>query len=116
MTQAELAALTFVVFVVAVLGGMLFNILVGRAPASGRALLAEVRASFYRKLFLAFVAAAIVPVLALALVSRAYMASADSGGHRERGHPPGHHREPRLPGPAAPLSARRPWTTTSSSG
>ena len=74
VTQAELAALTFVVFVVAVLGGMLFNVLVGRAPASGRALFAEVRASFYRKLFLAFVAAAIVPVLALALVSRAYMA------------------------------------------
>ncbi len=75
VTQAELVALTFVVFVVAVLGGMAFNILVGRAPASGRALLAEVRASFYRKLFLAFVAAAIVPVLALALVSRAYMAN-----------------------------------------
>jgi signal transduction histidine kinase len=75
VTQAELVALTFVVFVVAVLGGMLFNLLVGRAPASGRALLAEVRASFYRKLFLAFVAAAIVPVLALALVSRAYMAN-----------------------------------------
>ena len=54
---------------------MLFNLLVGRAPASGRALFAEVRASFYRKLFLAFVAAAIVPVLALALVSRAYMAN-----------------------------------------
>ena len=54
---------------------MLFNLLVGRAPASGRALLREVRASFYRKLFLAFVAAAIVPVLALALVSRAYMAN-----------------------------------------
>jgi signal transduction histidine kinase len=74
VTQAELAALTFVMFMVAVLGGMLFNILAGRAPASGRTLLAEVRASFYRKLFLAFVAAAIVPVLALALVSRAYMA------------------------------------------
>ena len=75
VTQAELAALTFVMFVVAVVGGMLFNVLVGRAPASGRALFAEVRASFYRKLFLAFVAAAIVPVLALALVSRAYMAN-----------------------------------------
>ena len=74
VTEAELAALTFVVFVIAVLGGMLFNVLVGRAPASGRALLAEVRASFYRKLFLAFVAAAIVPVLALALVAREYMA------------------------------------------
>lgn len=75
VAEAELLALTFVVFVVAVIGGMLFNLLVGRAPASGRALLAEVRASFYRKLFLAFVAAAIVPVLALALVSRAYMAN-----------------------------------------
>ncbi len=75
VAQAELVALTFVVFVIAVLGGMLFNLLVGRAPASGRALFAEVRASFYRKLFLAFVAAAIVPVLALALVARAYMAS-----------------------------------------
>jgi signal transduction histidine kinase len=75
ITQAELIALTFVVFVTAVLGGMLFNVLVGRAPASGRALLAEVRASFYRKLFLAFVAAAIVPVLALALVAREYMAN-----------------------------------------
>ncbi len=74
VTQAELVALTFVVFVIAVLGSMVFNVLVGRPPASGRALLAEVRASFYRKLFLAFVAAAIVPVLALALVARAYMA------------------------------------------
>lgn len=75
VTQAELVTLTFVVFVLAVLGAMLFNVLVGRAPASGRALLAEVRASFYRKLFLAFVAAAIVPVLALALVAREYMAN-----------------------------------------
>jgi signal transduction histidine kinase len=75
VTQAELVALTFVVFVIAVLGGMLFNVLVGRAPASGRALFAEVRASFYRKLFLAFVAAAIIPVLALALVAREYMAN-----------------------------------------
>ena len=54
---------------------MVFNKLVGRLPASGRALFAEVRVSFYRKLFLAFVASAIVPVLALALVSRAYMAN-----------------------------------------
>ena len=73
VTEAELLAVTFVVFAVAVLVNMAFNLVVGRAPASGRALLAEVRASFYRKLFLAFVAAAIVPVLALALVSRNYM-------------------------------------------
>jgi signal transduction histidine kinase len=75
VAEAELLALAFVVFVVAVAGSMVFNLLVARAPASGRALFAEVRASFYRKLFLAFVAAAIVPVLALALVSRAYMAN-----------------------------------------
>lgn len=75
VAEAELLALTFVVFVAAVLAGMVFNFLASRAPASGRTLLAEVRASFYRKLFLAFVAAAIIPVLALALVSRAYMAN-----------------------------------------
>jgi signal transduction histidine kinase len=74
VAEAELLALAFLVFVAATLCGMVFNLLVGRAPASGRRLFAEVRASFYRKLFLAFVAAAIVPVLALALVSRAYMA------------------------------------------
>ena len=33
------------------------------------------RASFYRKLFIAFVAAAVVPVLALAFVTRAYIAT-----------------------------------------
>jgi signal transduction histidine kinase len=75
VAEAELLALAFLVFVAAVIGNMVFNLLVGRAPASGRELFAEVRASFYRKLFLAFVAAAIVPVLALALVSRQYMAN-----------------------------------------
>lgn len=75
VTIAELVTLVFVAFVLVVVGGMLFNVALARAPASGRALLDEVRASFYRKLFLAFVAAAVVPVLALALVSRAYIAS-----------------------------------------
>jgi signal transduction histidine kinase len=75
VAEAELLALAFIVFAAAVFANMMFNLVVGRAPASGRALFAEVRASFYRKLFLAFVAAAIVPVLALALVSRAYMAN-----------------------------------------
>ena len=35
----------------------------------------EIRASFYRKLFLAFVAATVVPVLMLALLVRAYFAN-----------------------------------------
>jgi two-component system nitrogen regulation sensor histidine kinase NtrY len=39
----------------------------------GRDLLHEIRASFYRKLFLAFVAVAVIPVLTLAFVARAYM-------------------------------------------
>jgi nitrogen fixation/metabolism regulation signal transduction histidine kinase len=43
-------------------------------PASGRVLLREIRSSFYRKLFLAFVAAAIVPVVILAIATRAYFA------------------------------------------
>ena len=74
-TVAELvtlAALTFGVLLVAV---TLASLVGARAPVSGRALLREVRASFYRTLFLAFVAAVVVPVVALALVTRAYMAT-----------------------------------------
>ena len=37
----------------------------GTTAASGRALLREVRASFYRKLFLAFIASAVLPVMCL---------------------------------------------------
>jgi nitrogen fixation/metabolism regulation signal transduction histidine kinase len=47
---------------------------VSRRGTTARALLREIRASFYRKLFLAFVLAAVVPVVALALVTRAYVA------------------------------------------
>ena len=45
-----------------------------RTAASGRALLREVRSSFYRKLFLAFVAGAVVPVVILAIFTRTYFA------------------------------------------
>ena len=49
------------------------------ARASGRmqtapALLREIRASFYRKLFIAFVAGVFVPVVALSIVTRVYVA------------------------------------------
>ncbi|MEO8680472.1 MAG: HAMP domain-containing sensor histidine kinase, partial [Vicinamibacterales bacterium] len=74
-TLAELITLAFVVFVAMAAGALAFNFATSRPPTSGRALLDEVRASFYRKLFLAFVAAAIVPVLAMAFVSRAYIAA-----------------------------------------
>jgi signal transduction histidine kinase len=72
---AELVTLVFVTFVMIVAGGVVFGLVAGRTPTTGRALLQEVRASFSRKLFLAFVAASIVPVLALALVTRAYVAA-----------------------------------------
>ena len=41
----------------------------------GRDLLRDVRTSFYRRLFLAFVAATVIPVLALALVIRIYLSA-----------------------------------------
>ncbi len=47
----------------------------GRSAASGREVLREVRASFYRKLFLAFLAASLVPVLVLAYATRAFFAN-----------------------------------------
>ncbi len=74
VTMAEIAALAGLTFVVllAVIGGL--SRLAGRHPVTGRELLREVRRSFYRKLFLLFVAASVVPVLALALVTRNYVA------------------------------------------
>ncbi len=72
---AELVAVTALTFVALLAGFSVASWLGGRAPVSGRALLRQVRASFYRTLFLAFVAAVVVPVVALALVTRAYMAT-----------------------------------------
>jgi signal transduction histidine kinase len=58
------AALLILAWLVAAMGGT--------TAASGRALLREVRASFYRKLFLAFLAAAVLPVMVLALATRTF--------------------------------------------
>jgi signal transduction histidine kinase len=41
---------------------------------TGRALLREIRASFYRKLFIAFIATVFIPVVALSIVTRVYVA------------------------------------------
>jgi signal transduction histidine kinase len=71
---AELTTLAGAAFVVCLVGTALFTRLSRERPRVGRALLREIRASFYRKLFLAFVAASIIPVLILALVIRAYFA------------------------------------------
>jgi signal transduction histidine kinase len=48
---------------------------VSRRKTTAPALLREIRASFYRKLFLAFVAAVLLPVAALAVVTRNYVVS-----------------------------------------
>jgi signal transduction histidine kinase len=74
MNVAELATLAGVLYIALVAGATLFGSLVSRTPASGRVLLREVRSSFYRKLFLTFVAAAVVPVVTLAIATRAYFA------------------------------------------
>lgn len=84
---AELTALVALTYVMIILGGAMFRVLGFRRVQSGRALLREIRESFYRKLFLAFVAVSIVPVITLALVTRAYVADrlrheVDSSAHR----------------------------------
>jgi signal transduction histidine kinase len=72
---AELTTLAAVGYALLLIGTAVFARLVRTGPQTGRALLREIRASFYRKLFLAFVLASIVPVLTLAFVIRAYFAN-----------------------------------------
>jgi signal transduction histidine kinase len=70
---AELTVLAVTAYLLLLFLNVLFNRL-GRRVISPPALLREVRASFYRKLFLAFVAAVFVPVVALVFVTRNYFA------------------------------------------
>jgi signal transduction histidine kinase len=72
---AELVFLAGAIYAVALLGSTLFNTLTSQSPAGGRALLREVRSSFYRKLFIAFVASAVVPVVVLAVATSTYFAN-----------------------------------------
>ncbi len=71
---AELAVLVGVAYMGILIGAAVFRAIGVRRVRSGRALLREIRESFYRKLFLAFVAASVVPVVALAFVTRVYIA------------------------------------------
>ena len=71
---AEVSTLAGASFVLVLLVTALFTRISRERPRVGRALLREIRASFYRKLFLAFVLASIIPVLILAVVIRAYFA------------------------------------------
>jgi len=72
---AELAMLTVVLYLTMLALLSVFSATGVRTPASGRALLREVRSSFYRKLFLAFVAGAVAPVFILAIFIRTYVAT-----------------------------------------
>ncbi len=80
---AELIFLVGVVYVVLLMGATLITAITSRTPATGRALLREVRASFYRKLFLAFVAAAVVPVVILAYATHSYFVIELNAGVQE---------------------------------
>jgi hypothetical protein len=71
---AELTTIGALAFVLTAIGAALFRFAPGRVvPAE--TLLREVRGSFYRKLFLAFVAAVVTPVALLALVARSFVAT-----------------------------------------
>jgi signal transduction histidine kinase len=74
LNLAQLALLVTLLYAVLLLMRAIAGWFVRRQPASGRRLLREIRASFYRRLFWAFVAAAVVPVVILALATRAYIA------------------------------------------
>jgi signal transduction histidine kinase len=80
---AELITMAFALFVMMLAGATVFNGLTSHTPASGRALLREIRRSFYSKLFLAFLAGAVVPVVTLAIATRAYFASQLNAGIQE---------------------------------
>jgi signal transduction histidine kinase len=71
---AELTTLAGAAFALVLIGTAVFTRISRARPRVGRALLREIRASFYRKLFLAFVLASTIPVLLLALGIRAYFA------------------------------------------
>ena len=69
---SELAVLAVALYLLMLGANSLFGVLSGRATPAP-ALLRELRASFYRKLFIAFVAAVILPVAALAVAARNYV-------------------------------------------
>jgi signal transduction histidine kinase len=72
---AEIVTLGGIIYGAILIAAAILALIAGRPVLSGTSLLGEVRASFYRKLFLAFVAASIIPVLTLAMVARAYFTS-----------------------------------------
>ena len=70
---AEVTVLGWGTYVLLLTVTALFGVF-SRRGTTARALLREVRASFFRKLLLAFILATVVPVLALAIATRTYVA------------------------------------------
>ena len=71
---AELMVLVGALYVMLLAGATIFSLVSSASPASGRELLREFRSSFYRKLFIAYVIGAVVPVGLLAFGVRTYFA------------------------------------------
>jgi signal transduction histidine kinase len=69
---AELTVLAWAAYVLTLAAAAVFGAC-SRRGTTARALLREIRASFYRKLLLAFIAATVVPVAALALATSSYV-------------------------------------------
>ncbi len=80
---AELVFFCGVLYGAMLAGATLFNLLTSQTPAGGRALLRELRSSFYRKLFIAFVGAAVTPVVVLAVAASTYFATQFRNGVEE---------------------------------
>lgn len=70
---AEITVLAWGTYLLLLAATATFGML-NRRGTTARALLREIRASFYRKLLLAFIAATVVPVAALAVATRTYVA------------------------------------------
>ena len=69
---AELSTLVGLTYAAILILAWSVSALGGTTASSGRELLREVRASFYRKLFLAFLFASVLPVMVLALATRTF--------------------------------------------
>jgi signal transduction histidine kinase len=71
----ELTSLAVLLFVALMVLASLAQRILRQGPYPAAMLVGEIRSSFYRKLFIAFVAATVLPVLALAFLVRAYFAN-----------------------------------------
>jgi nitrogen fixation/metabolism regulation signal transduction histidine kinase len=83
MNLAELVILAGAIYLVLLITFSLVSTLTRQRLTSGRALLREVRSSFYRKLFLSFVAVAVIPATILAVVTRNRLARQFESGVNE---------------------------------